>query len=68
MNLNFRKATENDISSLVAMLADDVLGAKREDISKPLNQSYIDAFQIIEKDPNNELTRTVKLGILWSER
>ncbi len=38
------------------MLADDVLGAKRENISKPLNQSYIDAFQSIEKDPNNELT------------
>lgn len=56
MNLNFRKATENDILNLVDMLADDVLGAKREDISKPLNQSYIDAFQSIEKDPNNELT------------
>ncbi len=56
MNLTFRKAAENDIWNLVALLADDVLGAKREDISKPLNQSYFDAFQNIEKDPNNELT------------
>jgi GNAT superfamily N-acetyltransferase len=55
MNLDFRKATENDISNLVDMLADDVLGAKRENISKPLHQSYVDAFQSIEKDPNNEL-------------
>ena len=64
MNSNFRKATENDISNLVDMLADDVLGANREDISKPLNQSYIDAFQSIEKDLNNELTWTVKLGLM----
>jgi GNAT superfamily N-acetyltransferase len=56
MNLNFRQATERDISNLVFLLADDDLGAKREDISMPLNQSYIDAFQSIGQDPNNELT------------
>ena len=59
MNLNFRKATENDISNLVDMLADDVLGAKREDVSKPISQNYIAAFQSIEKDPNNELTQFI---------
>jgi GNAT superfamily N-acetyltransferase len=56
MKLKFRKARKNDISNLVNLLADDDLGAKREDISRPLNQSYIDAFQSIEKDTNNELT------------
>ena len=56
MNLDFRRATESDISNLVILLADDDLGAKREDISIPLNQSYIDAFHSIEQDPNNELT------------
>ncbi|MDH3856564.1 MAG: GNAT family N-acetyltransferase [Gammaproteobacteria bacterium] len=56
MNLDFRKATENDISYLVNLLADDDLGLQREDISMPLNQSYIDAFHSIDRDPNNELT------------
>ena len=56
MDLEFRKATEDDVSNLVILLADDDLGAKREDISTPLNQSYIDSFHSIEKDPNNELT------------
>jgi ribosomal protein S18 acetylase RimI-like enzyme len=56
MKLNFRKAIESDISSLVNLLADDDLGTTREDISVPLNQDYIDVFHSIEKDPNNELT------------
>jgi GNAT superfamily N-acetyltransferase len=56
MKLNFRQAIESDISSLVNLLADDDLGATREDISMPLNQEYINAFHSIEKDPNNELT------------
>lgn len=56
MNLNFRKAIESDISNLVNLLADDDLGATREDISIPINQGYIDAFHSIEKDSNNELT------------
>ena len=53
--MDFRKAIKNDISNLVHLLADDGLGAKREDISIPLNQSYIEAFHSIEHDPNNEL-------------
>lgn len=56
MKLDFRKATGNDISNLVILLADDDLGSHREDISLPPNQNYIDAFHSIEKDPNNELT------------
>lgn len=56
MELDFRKATKGDVSNLVELLADDDLGSKREDISTPLNQRYIDAFHSIEIDPNNELT------------
>jgi ribosomal protein S18 acetylase RimI-like enzyme len=56
MNLVFREAVESDIGSLVSLLADDDLGALREDLSTPLNQSYLDAFQSIQQDPNNELT------------
>ena len=56
MILNFRQATEADISDMVELLADDELGTTREDISTPLNENYIDAFNSIDKDPNNELT------------
>lgn len=37
------------------MLADDFLGATREDTSQPVNPSYTDAFNAIDRDPNNEL-------------
>ena len=37
------------------MLADDELGAQREDSSQPLNSSYRSAFDAIDRDPNNAL-------------
>ncbi|WP_371928745.1 GNAT family N-acetyltransferase [Rossellomorea sp. KS-H15a] len=37
------------------MLADDVLGSKRERYEHPLPESYIQAFNAIDTDPNNEL-------------
>lgn len=51
----FRKATKKDISDVVKMLADDDLGAKREKYSNPLPQTYMDAFDAIDSDPNQEL-------------
>ena len=51
----FRLATEKDLDSIVAMLADDVLGRKRESYKHPLPASYIKAFEAISSDPNNEL-------------
>lgn len=56
MNLEFREAIECDITALVVLLADDELGASREDPSVPLNHRYLEAFQSIDKDSNNELT------------
>ena len=56
MNLHFRKAKATDVAQLVKLLADDELGAMREDLSEPLNQNYLDAFSSIEADANNELT------------
>ncbi|WP_410915343.1 GNAT family N-acetyltransferase [Priestia filamentosa] len=41
------------------MLADDVLGSKRERYEQPLPESYIKAFQAIKNDPNNELVVAV---------
>ena len=55
MNLEFRQASTEDIPGLVELLADDELGATREDISRPLNQRYLDACHGIDQDPNNEL-------------
>jgi ribosomal protein S18 acetylase RimI-like enzyme len=55
MDLIYRNALESDLSTLVHMLADDDLGRKREDSSKTLNPKYIDAFNSISSDPNNEL-------------
>lgn len=55
MKPNFRQATEKDLPGLVALLADDLLGAQREDSARPLNQRYLDAFAHIRRDPNNEL-------------
>lgn len=48
-------ATEQDLDQIVAMLADDVLGSKRERYEQPLPESYIEAFKAISADPNNEL-------------
>ncbi len=56
MKLHFREAIEEDIPHLVQMLSDDELGAEREDNSQPIHQNYIDTFQCIACDPNNELS------------
>ena len=53
--VNFRRATSDDLPSIVKLLADDPLGAKREQYSVPLPQSYYDAYAAIERDDNNEL-------------
>lgn len=53
--LKFRPATSSDLTTLVGMLADDALGAKREDFRDPLPDSYKTAFEAIDSDPNNEL-------------
>ena len=53
--MKFRKATENDLIAIVAMLADDELGRQRENFSIPLPKTYIEAFRNIEADNNQEL-------------
>ncbi|MCM2980107.1 GNAT family N-acetyltransferase [Niallia sp. FSL R7-0648] len=54
-SLEFRLAVLQDLDQIVAMLADDVLGSKRERYEQPLPASYLQAFQAITEDPNNEL-------------
>jgi GNAT superfamily N-acetyltransferase len=53
--LTFRRATADDLTAIVTMLADDVLGASRERLEHPLPQPYVTAFAEIDRDPNNEL-------------
>lgn len=53
--MNFRKATEIDLPIVVAMLADDDLGKKRENFSLPLPDEYTTAFKNITSDVNQEL-------------
>jgi len=54
-DLTFRISTEQDLERIVEMLADDVLGSKRERNERPLPDSYIKAYKAITADPNNEL-------------
>jgi GNAT superfamily N-acetyltransferase len=51
----FRVARAEDVESIVRLLADDALGAKREAYRLPLPASYHAAFEAIDGDPNNEL-------------
>lgn len=55
MELKYRSANFEDLESLVALLSNDLLGRKREDASVPLNSAYIEAFEAIVRDLNNEL-------------
>lgn len=51
----FRQAREEDLASLIEMLADDELGRRREMPGAPLAHSYVEAFRAVDGDPNNEL-------------
>lgn len=53
--LAYRRATVADLPAIVALLADDPLGARREYFVVPLPKAYDDAFAAIDRDPNNEL-------------
>ena len=49
----FRKATQRDLMEIVGLLANDPLGALREDLQHP--EKYQQAFELIDKDDNQEL-------------
>lgn len=59
MSITCRQAARDDLPAIVRMLADDPLGAAREDCSLPLPEPYYAAFDAIERDPNNELVVAV---------
>jgi len=51
----FRTATIDDVPAIVALLANDKLGSQREVNTTPLPQTYLQAFNLIDSDPNQEL-------------
>jgi ribosomal protein S18 acetylase RimI-like enzyme len=53
--MTFRKATEKDIPAIVIMMANDMLGKKRENYQLPLPIEYLNAFKNIDADKNQEL-------------
>ena len=53
--LTFRRATASDLPAIVALLADDMLGAGRETATGELARPYRDAFAEIDADPNQYL-------------
>jgi GNAT superfamily N-acetyltransferase len=55
-DVTIRRATRGDLEAIVAMLADDPLGAEREDLRVPLPSAYVSAFAEIDADPRQHLT------------
>jgi GNAT superfamily N-acetyltransferase len=53
--MEFRDAAASDLPDIVALLADDELGRKRERFESPLPDCYTDAFDAIQADPNSRL-------------
>lgn len=53
--MNFRIATKTDVVKIVEMLADDELGSTRENYKIPLPTAYLDAFENIDSNKNQEL-------------
>jgi GNAT superfamily N-acetyltransferase len=51
----FREAREADLPSIVSLLANDPLGALREDSDASLSPAYWEAFEAISADPNHQL-------------
>ena len=53
--VTIRRARRDDVAPIVRLLADDPLGARRESDVSPLPSGYLDAFDAIDRDPNQVL-------------
>jgi ribosomal protein S18 acetylase RimI-like enzyme len=61
-DVTIRPASVEDLPAIIALLADDALGAGREDPSVPLNPRYLRAFQAISADANQLLAVVDRAG------
>jgi GNAT superfamily N-acetyltransferase len=55
LDITFRLATTGDVPTIIALLQDDTLGAKRETSEERSLSDYVSAFAVIDADPNNEI-------------
>jgi ribosomal protein S18 acetylase RimI-like enzyme len=53
--IKIREARREDVAAIVALLADDDLGAGREVVSDPPLGAYFEAFEKVAADPRNLL-------------
>src|SRR5687768_15789260 len=51
----FRPARRADVPAIVALLADDPIGAGRETVSEEVDAAYWRAYDAIDADPRNTL-------------
>ena len=51
----FRDMRRDDLSTVVRLLSDDILGRNRETTGEEIDPSYTKAFDAIERDPNSRL-------------
>jgi GNAT superfamily N-acetyltransferase len=61
-NLTFRRATKADVPAIVALMADDVLGASRERTGAVLPKAYFNAFAAIDADERQYLAVVEEAG------
>ncbi|MFD1328327.1 GNAT family N-acetyltransferase [Mycoplana ramosa] len=59
MNIHFRRAVSQDLAAIVALLADDPLGAQREMSGETASPVYEVALAAINADPNQFLAVAV---------
>lgn len=55
MSIAIREAEQADLEAVVDMLADDALGAQREQNQRPLPEAYLRAFRAIRDQPGQTL-------------
>ena len=60
--VSFRKATPDDIGAIVALLADDEFGRRRERVETPPAACYVKAFAAVDADPNQLLIVATENG------
>lgn len=62
--LVFREARKDDLSAIVAMLADDDLGRGRENAGSIADSAYARAFEEIQRSPDNRIIVADRGGVV----
>ena len=64
ISITIRRAHRDDVEAIVAMLADDALGAARERVEDPLPAVYFRAFDLLDRDSNIRLVVAEEEGVV----